>query len=109
MSKSMGRILYLLTVLVAIQIYGLLIYEYGEFYGFDEQINPITIFLTTLAVIGVLGLFGRYRNNQDTKGGYCEHGITDKYRDTHPVCEIKDKELRERSDGDHERFDTRKD
>lgn len=79
----MGRILFLLTVLLAIQIYALLFYEYGETYGFDDQINPITIIAGVLAIIGVIALFGRILNNKDTKRGYCESGITQEQIDTY--------------------------
>jgi hypothetical protein len=64
------------TLLVLVQIYGLAIYQYGQTYGFDKDINPTTIIAATLCVIGIFGLIGRYLNNKDMKRGYCESGIT---------------------------------
>ncbi|MDD3594906.1 hypothetical protein [Sulfuricurvum sp.] len=76
MSKRMSKFLAYWTLLVLVQIYGLAIYQYGQTYGFDEDINPTTIIAATLCVIGILGLIGRYLNNKDMKRGYCDSGIT---------------------------------
>lgn len=76
MSKRMSKFLITWTLLVLLQIYGLAIYEYGQTYGFDEDINPTTIIAATLCVFGILGLIGRYLNNKDMKRGYCDSGIT---------------------------------
>lgn len=43
MSKRMSKFLTYWTLLVLVQIYGLVIYQYGQTYGFDDQINPTTI------------------------------------------------------------------
>jgi len=72
----MSKFLTYWTLLVLVQIYGLAIYQYGQTYGFDDQINPTTIIAATLTIIGLLGLVGRYLNNKDMKQGYCESGIT---------------------------------
>lgn len=83
MSKSMGKILFLLTMFVSVQLYALLIYEYGEAYEFDKQINPMTIIFGSMVAIGVFGLIGQYLNNKDTKRGYCESGISQEQIDTY--------------------------
>lgn len=76
MSKRMSKFLTYGTLLVLVLMYGLAIYQYGQTYGFDDQINPTTIIALTLAIIGLFGLIGRYLNNKDMKRGYCESGIT---------------------------------
>lgn len=76
MSKRMSKFLTYWTLLVLVQIYGLAIYQYGQTYGFDDQINPTSIIAVALTIIGLLGLVGRYLNNKDMKRGYCESGIT---------------------------------
>ena len=92
MSKRMSKFLTYWTLLVLVQIYGLAIYQYGQTYGFDDQINPTTIIAATLTIIGLLGLVGRYLNNKDMKRGYCESGITqeqiDAYQKTKNVGHI---------------------
>ena len=110
MSKRMSKFLIIWTLLVLLQIYALAIYQYGQTYGFDEDINPTTIIAATLCVIGILGLIGRYLNNKDMKRGYCDSGITqeriDEYQKSknggHLMAgedqhhEIKDSVIRER-------------
>ena len=83
MSKRMSKFLTYWTLLVLVQIYGLAIYQYGQTYGFDDQINPTTIIAATLTIIGLLGLVGRYLNNKDMKRGYCESGITQEQIDAY--------------------------
>jgi len=83
MSKRMSKFLTYWTLLVLVQIYGLVIYQYGETYGFDDQINPVTIIAATLTIIGLLGLIGRYLNNKDMKRGYCESGIAQEQIDAY--------------------------
>lgn len=43
MSKRMSKFLTYWTLRVRVQLYGLAIYHYGQTYGFDKRINPITI------------------------------------------------------------------
>lgn len=76
MSKRMAKFLTYWTLMVVVQLYALAIYQYGEVYGFDHQINPATILLSTMVIIGLLGLVGRYLNNRDMKRGYCDSGIS---------------------------------
>ena len=83
MSKRMSKFLTYWTLLVLVQIYGLAIYQFGQTYGFDDQINPTTIIAATLTIIGLLGLVGRYLNNKDMKRGYCESGITQEQIDAY--------------------------
>lgn len=83
MSKRMSKFLTYWTLLVLVQIYGLAIYQYGQSYGFDEQINPTTIIAATLTIIGLLGSIGCYLNNKDMKRGYCESGITQEQIDAY--------------------------
>lgn len=105
MSKSMGKIIFYLTVLVAIQLYGIVIYEYGEAYGFSDQINPFTIVAGSLALIGMAGWIGRYLNNKDTKRGYCESGISNDainaYQETQQTRESKNHMSAKTSHEDH--------
>lgn len=79
----MSKFLTYWTLLVLVQIYVLAIYQYGEIYGFNDQINPTTIIAATLSIIGLLGLVGRYLNNKDMKRGYCESGITQEQIDAY--------------------------
>ncbi|MDD2781671.1 hypothetical protein [Sulfuricurvum sp.] len=83
MSKRISKLLIYWTLLVLVQIYGLAIYQYGQSYGFDEQINPTTIIAAILTIIGLLGLIGRYLNNKDMKRGYCESGIAQEQIDAY--------------------------
>ena len=112
MSKRMSKFLTYWTLLVLVQIYGLAIYQYGQTYGFDDQINPTSIVAVTLTIIGLLGLVGRYLNNKDMKRGYCDSGIPQERIDAHKnkknvghimddsfkAKEIKDQEIWERTD-----------
>lgn len=114
MSKRMSKFLTYWTLLVLVQIYGLAIYQYGEIYGFDDQINPTIIIASTLTIIGLLGLVGRYLNNKDMKRGCCESGITQEQIDAYQKSKngghlmavenqqhkIKDSEIREREHED---------
>lgn len=83
-------------MLLIIHIYGLAIYEYGEHYGFRDQINPLTIIAGSAALIDLAGWIGQYLNNKDTKQGYGENGISDKsinaYREAQQNGESKDYE-----------------
>ena len=114
MSKRMSKFLTYWTLLVLVQIYGLAIYQFGQTYGFDDQINPTSIIAVTLTIIGLLGLVGRYLNNKDMKRGYCDSGIPQERIDAHKnkknvghimddsfdAKEIKDREIRERTNED---------
>ena len=114
MSKRMSKFLTYWTLLVLVQIYGLAIYQYGQTYGFDDQINPTSIVAVTLTIIGLLGLVGRYLNNKDMKRGYCDSGIPQERIDAHKnkknvghimddsfnAKEIKNREIRENTDED---------
>ncbi len=82
-SKAMQKIITYLAILVALQIVGLAIYQYGLTYGFNDKINLTTIIAGLMAVIGLLGLAGRYLNKKDSKRGYCESGISEEQIDTY--------------------------
>lgn len=106
MSKAMQKIIIYLVILVALQIVGLAIYQYGQTYGFNENINPTTIIAGLMAVIGLLGLVGRYLNKKDSKRGYCESGISEEqictYRKKYPESASKKKipEINHEDDND---------
>lgn len=103
MSKAMQKIITYLAILVALQIVGLAVYQYGLTYGFNDKINPTTIIAGLMAVIGLLGLAGRYLNKKDSKRGYCESGISeeqiDMYRKKHAESASKNK-IQERNHED---------
>lgn len=73
----MGRILFLLTVFVTLQLYVLVIYEYGEAYGFNDHINPLSIIAVILSLIGILWPIRRNRKNQETKRENTSHENND--------------------------------
>lgn len=79
----MGRILFLLTMLVALQLYAVDVYLYVKAREYSDPYTPMYITAGVLAITGVLGLIGRYLNNKDEKRGYCESGITQKQIDTY--------------------------
>lgn len=114
MSKRMSKFLVYWTILVMVQIYLYALYQYHQTYGFDETINPATIIAYTLVLIGCFGLIGRYLEYKDIQRGYCDSGITQEridgcknkknvghiMEDSSNIKEIKDREIRERTDED---------